>query len=307
MKALVTGASGFVGRHLIGRLVREGWTVTCMSRRRAADADGFATWIAGDLRRPTALLRALAQAGPFEVIFHLAAAVPTADRHLSRERLLRVNGLGTATLATLFERSGARVLVYASTLSVIGAPEEVPVTEAHRLAPRHAYAVSKLAGELVCEQVRRETGRRTVTLRIASAYGPGMDTSTVLPRFVAAALEHRDLPLLGTGARTQNFVHVRDVVAACMDAAVSDAAGVFNVAGPAAVSMRELAHAVLRAVPGCGSRVLVTGAPDPQEDHRWEVDLAAARRAFGYVPRVGLADGLAAVVDALRDTLVTPA
>jgi len=126
-----------------------------------------------------------------------------------------------------------------------------------------------------------------------------MSETTVLPRFVKLALASEDISLYGSGARTQNFVHVGDIVRACLLAAEGDEGGVFNVAGPDQTSMRDLARAVVRLAPGCRSEVRFADKPDPQEEYRWDVDLAKSRRTLGYEPEVSFEDGLRDYIDFL--------
>jgi UDP-glucose 4-epimerase len=290
--ALVTGATGFIGSHLVTELRRLDWSVVCVTRRPVASTDPAITCVYGDLSSPESLEYTREKVGPVDVVFHLAARMPTSCSAKETYDFLKANVLGTAMLLDSFLRLEASAFVYASSLPVIGKPLQLPITEKHPIKPTHPYLVSKIAAELVCEQIRLSEGRRVVSLRITSPFGPGMPETTVLPRFVRLALASKDIPLFGSGARTQNFVHVSDVVRACILAAQGQAAGVFNVGGAYAISMRDLADLIVGVVPRCSSQVVSLNVPDPQEDHRWDVDLSASRRALGYEPQVLLEDGL---------------
>ncbi|MBN2562493.1 MAG: NAD-dependent epimerase/dehydratase family protein [Phycisphaerae bacterium] len=299
-RALVTGAVGFIGSHLVVHLRRKGWTVVALSRRSISvrDDPGI-TVLKADLNEPKQLADAVAQAGEVAAFFHLAAHVPRQSRTIGCAPFVRTNVLATSVLLDLFEASSADAFVNASSISVIGVPVHLPIREDHATAPTHPYAASKLAAELIGEEVRRRTGRRLVSLRIASPYGPGMAESTVLPRFARAVLSGQDIELYGRGDRTQTFVHVRDVVSALMSAA-QQGAGVYNVGGPFDVSMRDLARLAIELVPDTKTRIVHLDRRDPQETYRWCLDTSKAARELGYEPRVSLQEGLAGLIQCFR-------
>jgi nucleoside-diphosphate-sugar epimerase len=117
------------------------------------------------------------------------------------------------------------------------------------------------------------------------------------------ALAGQDLELWGSGLREQTFTFTGDIARACDLAFQAGVEGVFTIAGPRPVTMRELAEAVLAAVPGSASRIVMTGQPDPQQDVHHRISFAEAERVFGFRPMVDLGDGLKHMVAALHASL----
>jgi UDP-glucose 4-epimerase len=141
-----------------------------------------------------------------------------------------------------------------------------------------------------------------VSLRIAAAYGREQKQDTVLWRYIRAASDSRDLAVWGSGSRSQDFVHVSDVVTAfelAMDRSVS---GVFNIGSGVSITMRELAEAARDATPGSSSAVAFPGISDPQEGRRWQFSIEKARKELGYSPQIGIHDGLKAIAALTKRT-----
>ena len=298
MRALVTGATGFIGNYLVLELRRRGWDVVCMTRRPVETTDLGIRCVQADLLQPAQLDAIASAAGPMDSVFHFAALLPAADT--SVEQYLVANCVATSRLLELAERMGARSFVYASSLPVIGTPEHLPITEEHSVRPKHPYHLSKLCGEMACEMARRMDNRNVSSLRITSPYGAGMTANSVLPRFVSKALQSEEVQWMGSGSRAQNFVHVMDVVAAALLAAETDRPGVYNVGGGETTSMQELARLITKLTPGTQSKVSASGKPDPEESCRWEVDLTRAAAALGYRPKVPLEQGLSEYIACMQ-------
>lgn len=299
MRALITGATGFLGSRLVGELRARAWALVCLVRRPVWCIDETIECVRVDIEREDVGETKFSAVAPVDVVFHLAAKMPNL-RMSDPEAYVRANGLATIRLLDLAWRLGAQRFVYASSISVIGAPDRLPVTEDHATVPTNPYALGKLCGEQACELARRTQGRSVTSLRITSPYGAGMPVGTVLPGFVARALASEDLAWYGSGDRTQDFVHVDDVVQACIRATESDKSGVYNIGGGRPVRMSDLARMIVTLVPGSRSRAVPDGRPDPQEGIRWMVDIAKARRELGYNPQRGLEEGVREYVGAVR-------
>lgn len=298
MKAFVTGATGFIGSHLVARLRMRGWPVVCLIRRPVRCDDQGISCIPFDLYNATSLAEEIEPyMGKGDVFFHVAAVLPNAQTETAH--YLTANAVSTARLLESAAKVGIS-FVYISSLPIIGKPEQLPITEDHPLCPPNPYLCSKLCGEMVCETMRRSAGLRIFSLRVTSPYGAGMNPDTVLPRFVRQVLASQDVHLFGTGQRTQNFVHVNDVVESCLLAANTDHPGVYNIAGPNDISMQNLAELTLRLIPESGSQVLLKNVPDPQDDYRWDVDLSKAKRFLGYSPDIPISEGLSSYISSIK-------
>jgi nucleoside-diphosphate-sugar epimerase len=289
---LVTGGSGFLGRHVVAEALHRGHAVTLWSRRAAHDtgrAPSTAGRVVVDLADPDGVSAALAQAPPDAVVH--AAALMTG----SRAELDAVNVDGTRTLARALARlAGPPRLVHVSTFSV----EDTPPTP---------YSESKSEAEVVV----RASGLPWVILRPALIYGPDDASNT---RRLVEALRAGTMWLPAGGRTSIQPVHVDDVAAACLESAVrAEAVGAtLRLGGPEPVSVREFREAVREA---SGGAARIRGIPLPifaalaqgaallgRRDalgvlafHRSThgVDSAEAQRVLGYRPR-GLAQGLAA-------------
>ncbi|GAB2769694.1 hypothetical protein GCM10027091_01290 [Streptomyces daliensis] len=156
------------------------------------------------------------------------------------------------------------------------------------------YGVTKLAGEQLCEVYRETFGVPTVALRLFSVYGPCQRPDMAFARLVRAAARDEPFTVYGDGCQTRDFTFVSDVVDALYRASLSAFAGVANVGGGSRVSLNE-AIDVLRSLAGPVKVERVGTAPRDVRDTGADISLAA--RAFGYVPRVALRDGLATMLD----------
>ena len=301
MKAIITGGTGLIGRALVSELRRLDWDVDCLSRHPPAVSEAGVTYHSADLRDPASLSAGVKRNRGASALFHLAAAMPSHDAAFSDGAYIQANTLSSLQLFQAALECGIERVVYASGVSVIGAPTQLPITEAHPVAPRSAYAISKLGGELFAEYLRETCGLRVTSLRISSPYGPGMSQASVLPRFAIAALHGKKVTWFGSGGRSQNFVHARDVARALVQAATSHAFGVYNIGGPESTSMQDLARLLVELTPDTGSSAGAAGSPDPQENERWVLSLTHTREELGYVPSVSLRDGLREYLDSLRE------
>jgi nucleoside-diphosphate-sugar epimerase len=289
-RALVTGATGFVGRALTKRLLADGWDVAALARDPAR-LDPAVEAIAADLAEPATLR---VDRG-YDALFHLGACLPSPDA--TGRDFRTCNVAATETLLAAAAQAGVRRFIYMSSISVIGAPATSPVGEDHSTAPNNPYSASKLAAERACVAAQAR-GQSVVALRLTSPYGAGMAKGTVLPVFVARALRGEPLTWHGDGSRAQDFVHVDDVAAGCLAAATAAAPGpLYNLASGVATMMRALAETIAAQT---GVPAAASGQPDPQDGVRWDISIERARTELGYAPRLALADGLAAYIASER-------
>lgn len=307
MKALVTGAAGFIGSHLTRRLVADGHEVVGFDDFSSGQVGNLAGVDAplfeGDLRDPDAVRRA---ASDREVVFH-QAAMKSVPRSIAEPlAFTEVNVLGTLHVLEAARAAGARV-VFASSSSVYGDQDRYPVTEAMMPRPRSPYAASKLAGESYCRAWWEGYGVPTVALRYLNVYGPGQDPASeyasVIPRFIAACLGGRDPVIHGDGEQARDFTYIDDVVEANLLAARMPEAArgeVFNVGGGRTpTSINELLATIAAAV-GAEPRP-VRGAAREGDIRISHADVSRARDVLGYRPAVDVPEGLRRTVTWFRD------
>jgi UDP-N-acetylglucosamine/UDP-N-acetyl-alpha-D-glucosaminouronate 4-epimerase len=310
MRALVTGAAGFIGSHLAGRLVAEGHTVVGLddlSEGTTANLDRTAgvRFVRADLRDVDAVRSA---AMGCDVIFHQGAKRSVPRSILEPELFTDVNVRGTLHVLLAARDVGARV-VSASSSSVYGDQQRFPLVESMSPLPRSPYAASKLAGEAYCRAFTLAMGVPTVSLRYFNVYGPGQDPASeyaaVVPRFSLACLTGSRPLVHGDGTQARDFTYIDDVIDANLLAvrADDDAQGrAFNIGGGAEPTT---VNDVLRLIAD------LTGvSPDPIHEpprdgdvRRTEADLSLARELLGYAPAVGMSQGLARTVEHVRAML----
>ncbi len=299
----MTGCAGFIGSHLTEALLADGIEVLgvdCFNdnygrAQKLRNIDVARDWDAFEFV-PIDLARGSLDdlVGECDMTFHLAAEPGVRPSWGQRfELYTRNNVLATQHLLEAAKRRPGQRFVYASSSSVYGQAERLPTHEAATPAPFSPYGITKLSGEHLCDAYHANYGVESVVLRFFSVYGPRQRPDMAFSRFCTAALDGMALEVLGDGRQTRDFTFVDDVVAATRAAA--KAPGVtgraFNVGGGSRTTLNE-AIGVLREL---SEREL---SVSHREHQRGDVrdtgaDIAAARRALGYEPKVGLADGLA--------------
>ena len=298
---LVTGAAGFIGSHLVDRLLAGGREVvgvdafTGYYSRRTKERNLEGAWghdrfrlVEGDLLD----LDLDALLDGVECIAHLAGEPgvrrswgPNFPRYMAR------NVLTTERLLEAAGRAGGTRFVYASSSSVYGSDPGRPIGEDHPRAPASPYALSKLAAEELVSLYGRERGVPGTVLRYFTVYGPRQRPEMALSRFLFAALRGRPVDVFGDGGQQRDMTYVSDAVEATV-AALGAPAGVYNVGGGNRATVGEMIEAVKRAT---GRDLEVRYGPEAQGDVRstW-ADSSRAEEVLGYRPSVGLEEGVAA-------------
>ena len=302
MRALVTGAAGFVGSHLSEALLDAGADVIGVDAftdyygrgRKEANLARLRTrpgfrLVEADLVE--ARLEPLL--GGVDQIFHLAGQ-PGVRASWGSEfaTYVRHNVIATQRLLEACRLTRPAKLVYASSSSVYGDAEAYPTAETLRPQPVSPYGVTKLAGEHLCEVYRRSFGLRIVSLRLFTVYGPRQRPDMAFSRLVQAAVHGDPFVVYGDGCQTRDFTFVDDVVAAMQAAAASPWCGVANVGGGSRTSLNEVLELV-RAL--CGDLHLVHRQAARGDVRHTAADTTVAAAAFGYAPQTSLAQGLAAM------------
>jgi nucleoside-diphosphate-sugar epimerase len=275
-RVLVTGAGGFIGRHLVDRLQRDGDEVVALTRE------------ACDLADRAALERAVRGAKP-DVCFHLAAA-RNKDGAAERTATATVNAISGLWLVEALPDSCRVVVRLGSSTEYAASP--VPMDEQTPLQPRGFFGATKAAGSLLFTAVAAERGLPAPVLRAFQVYGPGDKPTRLVPSVLSAARTGRVLPLTAPGCR-RDWVWVGDVVDACLRAADRATDGTWNIGTARQTTNEELVATAAR-VTGRPVHVAVGAHSGRSWDTAdWVCDPSAARRDLGWEPHVDLAEGLA--------------
>ena len=309
MRALVTGAAGFIGSTLVDRLLAD--------RHAVVGLDNFATGRATNLEHladnpahvfveadiVTADLRAILDEHGPEVVFHLAAQIDVRQSVADPQFDASVNVIGTVRLAEAARLTGVRKIVHTSSGgSIYGTPSRFPTPETAPTDPASPYAAGKVTGEIYLNTFRHLYGLDCSHIAPANVYGPRQDPhgeAGVVAIFARALLEGMPTKVFGDGGKTRDYVFVDDVVDAFIKAS-GDAGGGqrFNIGTGIETSDRQLHSAVAAAV----------GGPDDPEFHpdrlgdlqRSCLDIGLAERVLGWRPQVQLLDGISRTVDYFR-------
>lgn len=312
MRCLVTGVAGFIGSHLAERLLAAGHEVCGID----TFTDDYAreikernlvvarAWQRFTLVEKDLLAHDLAPwLDGADWIFHLAAqAGVRASWGVDFSRYVNHNVLATQRLLeTLARLQCARRFVYASSSSVYGEVDHVPLAEHLRPQPHSPYGMTKLAAEHLCMLYRRNFGLPTVALRYFTVYGPRQRPEMALQRFCQAALDHKPLHLFGNGSQSRDFTYVDDIVEATLLAATNEAAlgTTLNIGSGVCTTLHEVL-ALLEEI--SETRLSIQHEPRQFGDvGQTLADISRARQVLGYAPqtslRVGLARQFAELVD----------
>lgn len=308
-KVVVSGGSGFIGSHLVRRLLNEGAEVGVIVRYGNVVKNERLSWcwdrirvIEADLRNRGAL-EAVRRFEP-EIVFHLAAYNHVGQSFTQVEECFDVNAKGTANLFDVCE--GASRFVYISSSEVYGHQQSIPFVECMKPRPLSPYAITKYAGELYCRMKQRiENNGRTVILRPFNAYGPYQSSKAIVPELILNCL--RGLPIECTkGEQTREFNFVEDLVDGFILAATLTKAspGPINLAAGEEIAIRDLVQLIAQLTES-KSELRIGALPDrPTEIWRMRGDNARAKEWLGWEPRTSIKQGLRKTVEWFREYLL---
>lgn len=304
--ALVTGGAGFIGSHLVDRLLGEGWRVTvidnfdpfydpAIKERNVAEhlKNERYTLHRLDIRDLSGLRRALTD--EYDVVVHLAAKAGVRPSIQDPVTYQEVNVTGTQNMLELARERGITQFVFASSSSVYGVNPNVPWREDdHVLLPISPYASTKVSGELLGHVYSHLYGIRFIALRFFTVYGPRQRPDLAIHKFARLMLEGKPIPFYGDGTSRRDYTYIEDVIEG-VRAAIDYTATryeVVNLGNNSTVSLQELVQQLedVLGVEAKLQRLLEQPGDVPQT---W-ADISKAERLFGYRPGTALPNGLTA-------------
>ncbi len=302
--AMVTGAAGFIGSHLVERLLHQGLRVLAIDcftnyyprRNKEENISAFisspdVTFVEGDLRQLD--LETLLADNNIQYVFHEAGQAgvrPSWGRHF--QEYVNCNILATQALLEASRNHHLERFIFASSSSVYGDAEKLPTSEDQLPRPVSPYGVSKLAAEHLCLLYARQYGLPVTALRYFSVYGPRQRPDMAFRIFIRALLRGEPIQLLGDGEQTRDFTFVQDIIDANILAMQTfhSAGQVYNIGGGSRVTLNKTVE-LLAEIMNVEARV--ERKPRAPGDHRHgAADISRARQELNYEPCVGLKEGL---------------
>lgn len=293
-KALVTGGAGFIGSHLVDRLLADGHEVLVVDDFSTGRPQNLAhlkgerrlTLVQADIRDHGKVAPLFKGA---DWVFHLAALadiVPSIERPTD---YFRANVVGTQSVLEAARAAGAKRLVYAASSSCYGIPDRYPTPETAEIRPQYPYALTKRLGEELVLHWGKVYGMPVASMRFFNVYGPRSRTSgtygAVFGVFLAQKLAGKPYTVVGDGTQTRDFTYVTDVVDALVSAATSSASGeVFNVGSGKTYSVNRLVELLGGPVVHIPKR--------PGEPDCTFADIAKIRKTLGWGPKIPLEKGI---------------
>ena len=308
-RVLVTGAGGFIGSHLVERLVALGATTRAYVHYNALNAWGWLDHsqvrgdievIAGDVCDPDSVRHAMAD---IDVVCHLAALIAIPYSYRAPRSYVRTNIEGTLNVLQAARELGVERIVHTSTSEVYGTARYAPIDEAHPLQGQSPYSASKIGADQMAEAFRRSFGVPVVTVRPFNTFGPRQSERAVLPTIISQCLAGQSIKL-GNLRPTRDLTFVTDTVEGfLLAAAAPDVVGMtINLGSGREISIEDLVHLIAGLV---GRPITVESdedriRPDASEVMRLLSDNRLARTALGWAPSVTLESGLLRTIEWVR-------
>jgi len=313
-KVLVTGAGGFIGSHLVSRLVEAGAEVRAFVRYNSRGDPGMLRslapeitteieLIAGDLRDEDAVRNAVKGCA---FVFHLGALISIPYSYKHPAEVASTNMMGTLNVLLACRDFGAQRLVHTSTSEVYGTARVAPISESHPLQGQSPYSASKIGADKLAESFYCAYDLPVITVRPFNTYGPGQSGRAVIPTIITQALT-RDVIQLGNLETTRDFTYVDDTISGFLRAAECEAGlgEVFNLGTGEEIAIGDLARMIL-AMLGRQARIetkTLRLRPQKSEVMRLISDNSRAREVLGWQPQVSLHDGLTRTIAWIREHL----
>lgn len=296
---LVTGGAGFIGSHLVERLLADGHRVTVIDNLATGRRENLSfargskkfKFVLADIADPKTDLKKYFR--NIDWVFHLAALADIVPSIVDPGEYHRVNVTGTVRVLEAARAAGIRRFVYAASGSCYGYPEKIPTDETCPVSPQYPYALTKWAGEQYVLHWQNAFGLPVVSLRLFNVYGPRSRTSgtygAVFGTFLSQKLAGKPFTVVGNGRQSRDFTFVTDVADAFVRAAASTVRGeIFNVGTGKAYSVNELVSLIGGEVVHIPKR--------PGEPDKTEADIRKIKKVLGWNPKVSFPGGVRVIL-----------
>lgn len=311
---LVTGGAGFIGSHLVDRLLSEsGWQITVVDDlndfyspeiKRANIAEHLKRpeyrFIESDIREPDALAKVFAD-GKFDVIAHLAARAGVRPSLSEPKLYAETNINGTLNLLELCREHGINQFVFGSSSSVYGINEKVPFAEDDRIhQPISPYAATKAAGELICHTYSHLYDIRCICLRFFTVYGARQRPDLAIHKFARLITEGRPIQVFGDGSTRRDYTYIDDIIDG-VRAAIDYNGSIYEVFNLGESETTELSMLIELIEGALGQKAIIDRQPmQPGDVPATFADIGKSRRLLGYDPKTKIAEGIPKFIEWFR-------
>ena len=322
LKVAITGGAGFVGSHLAEELIKQNYQVVIIDDFSTSNKPDMEHLVVNSLTRPSrknnipshspiqekgneteqvqlfeesiadiSLLQIALQG--VDYVFHMAA-IPSVTKSIEDPLTSHsINATGTLNVLIAARDNKVKKVIYASSASVYGNTQEVPILEETTPNPQSLYAITKLTGEYYCQAFTQIYGLDTICLRFFNVYGPGQNPNSqyaaVIPRFINMSLHEKSPIIYGDGCQTRDFVFVNDAVTAVILAAKSNTTGIFNIGTGNKTTIIDLTKLIIELT----DKHLKPVYQRPRlGDIKHSLADISKARSFGYAPQHNLKEGL---------------
>jgi len=297
MKVLVTGGSGFIGSHLVNKLVDSSYEVRVFDIKEPKNPQ--VEFIKGDISNLEDVRKAVKDC---ESVFHLASAIGVeyTERHPVETLDTNINGIKNVLECCLHE--DVKRLLFTSSSEVYGEPAKIQVLEDSPLQPKSCYGVSKVVCEEYIKAYSKSYGLNYTIVRYFNVYGPRQSTSFVIPKFVDLALKQQTITVYGSGRQIRAFCFIDDIIEGTLLAFKKATNDVFNIGNDKEpIEMRDLAKKIIQLTKSNSRLEFVslnkTDRSEKREINKRTPDITKSRKILGYEPKVTLDEGLMKMIE----------
>ena len=302
MNVLVTGGAGFIGSHLVERLVNEKHSVTVIDNLLRGNKipdyiQAQISFIEGDVRDKELVIDAMQG---IDVVYHFAAVLGVDVVADYPVETMDVEVIGTRNVIEGIHKHKVKQLLYASTSGIYShsAIEKTSLSEEVLVDPRTSYAMAKRYNEIYLASHFEEKGVNTVALRFFNVYGERQDNRMVIPRFLEQAALNLPLTVFGDGRQTRDFTYIEDVIKACIRLLQSTGFHIVNIANEEEWTISRLAEIIIEET-ASSSDITYVDAPKKRYDYEVERRIGSSDKLFsltGFKPSTSLMQGIKIII-----------